>query len=279
MQTNYYVYVYIDPRNFEEFYYGKGIDDRRYAHLQDQSDSEKTRRIAAIKRDGLEPIIRVIATDLTEHDALLVEKTLLWKLGKTLTNKSSGHYSKKFRPKNTMYKKLHGFDYSNAIYYINVGEGETRDWDDCRNFGFLSAGQGLRWKRQIESLEAGDIAVAYLASFGYVGIGRVIKPASPVLTARLADGRRLSPDELKQPGLFANSNDLKKSEYLVIIDWIRQVPREDAKWKRNEGLYSSQLVRASLGKQVSTLKFLEREFSLDLDSILLDADEGFEALP
>jgi len=22
--SNYYVYVYIDPRNFEEFYYGKG---------------------------------------------------------------------------------------------------------------------------------------------------------------------------------------------------------------------------------------------------------------
>jgi uncharacterized protein len=74
---DYYVYVYIDPRNFEEFYYGKGKDRRKDAHLTDDSSSEKAKRIAAIRHDGLDPIIRVIARGLTEHDAFLVEKTLL----------------------------------------------------------------------------------------------------------------------------------------------------------------------------------------------------------
>ena len=69
---DYYVYVYIDPRNFEEFYYGKGRGSRKDAHLSDNSDSEKTRRIAAIQKEGLEPIVRVIARGLSEHDALLV---------------------------------------------------------------------------------------------------------------------------------------------------------------------------------------------------------------
>lgn len=30
---DYYVYVYIDPRNYEEFYYGKGKGSRKNAHL------------------------------------------------------------------------------------------------------------------------------------------------------------------------------------------------------------------------------------------------------
>ena len=71
--TDYYVHVYIDPRNFEEFYFGKGRGSRKDAHLSDTSDSEKAKRIAAIEAAGLKPIIRVIARDLSEHDALLVE--------------------------------------------------------------------------------------------------------------------------------------------------------------------------------------------------------------
>ena len=34
-ENNFYVYVYIDPRNFEEFYYGKGKGCRKQAHLKD----------------------------------------------------------------------------------------------------------------------------------------------------------------------------------------------------------------------------------------------------
>jgi hypothetical protein len=116
--NDYYVYVYIDPRNYEEFYFGKGTGSRKNAHLSDDSDSQKARRIIAIKKDGLDPIIRVIARDLTEHDALLVEKTLLWKLGRQLTNISSGHYSENFRPHNTLHTELSGFDYQCGIFWL-----------------------------------------------------------------------------------------------------------------------------------------------------------------
>ena len=115
--SNYYVYVYIDPRNFEEFYYGKGTGDRKYAHLSDDNDSdEKASRIKEIRADGLEPIIKVIARNLTEHDAFLIEKTLIWKLGRQLTNVSSGYFAEKFRRHNTMHLDLYGFDYQNGIY-------------------------------------------------------------------------------------------------------------------------------------------------------------------
>ena len=107
MSSDYYVYVYIDPRNFEEFYFGKGTGARKDAHLQDHSDTQKAHRIEAIRKAGLEPTIRIIARDLSEHDALLVEKTLLWKLGKNLTNISSGHYKDNFRPHDT---RIHKYD-------------------------------------------------------------------------------------------------------------------------------------------------------------------------
>lgn len=70
-------YVYIDPRNFEEFYYGKGKGNHKDAHYKDKGHSEKAQKIREIERAGLKPIIRVIAKGLTEKEAFLVEKTLL----------------------------------------------------------------------------------------------------------------------------------------------------------------------------------------------------------
>jgi len=74
--NDYYVYVYIDPRSYQEFYFGKGRGSRKDAHLSENSDSEKSKQIKSIQKEGLEPIVRVIARNLSEHDALLVEKTL-----------------------------------------------------------------------------------------------------------------------------------------------------------------------------------------------------------
>jgi hypothetical protein len=109
--NEYYVYVYIDPRNFEEFYYGKGKGSRKQAHLFDVSESEKAKRIREIRKAGLDPIVRVIASGLTEKEALLVEATLIWKLGKFTDNVAGGHFSNKFRPHNTLHIELDNFDY------------------------------------------------------------------------------------------------------------------------------------------------------------------------
>lgn len=76
---------------------------------------------------------------MTEREAFLVEKTLIWKLGRTLLNISSGQFADKFRKHDTLHLELSGFDFSNGLYYVNVGEGNTRCWADCREYGFLSA--------------------------------------------------------------------------------------------------------------------------------------------
>ncbi|MES2848245.1 MAG: GIY-YIG nuclease family protein [Bacteroidota bacterium] len=265
--AEYYVYVYIDPRNFQEFYYGKGKGGRKNAHLVDDSDSEKARRIKAIHREGLKPIIKVVARDVTEREAFLIEKTLIWKLGKNLLNQSSGHFAEKFRPHDTFHQDLAGFDFKNGLYYVNVGEGEHRCWKDCNELGFLSAGQDKKWSDPIRTLEMGDIVVAYLKNHGYVGIGRVIEKAIKPTEFKV-NGVPLTKLDLKMPNIFENC-DNENSEYLTKIDWIKTFDSKQAKWKPKSGLFTTQLVKASLQGQHLTKAYLEHEFGLRFNDLLL----------
>ena len=258
--NDFYVYVYIDPRNFEEFYYGKGKGNRKSAHLKDLSGSSKSDRIQQIKRAGLDPIIRVVAKGLTEKEALLVEKTLLWKLGKTLTNISKGQLKAHFRPFNTMHKELPEFDFSNDLYYVNVGEGHARNWDDCRRYGFLSAGQGVQWSGPLKSLNKGDMVVAYLKRKGYVGIGIVKEKAINVSNFRY-NRKSLRDFNLVEPGIFKNY-DNEKAESLVKVKWLKSFPREEAKWQSGKGLFTTQQIVARLKNQTKTIKFLKKEFGI-----------------
>lgn len=269
--SNYYVYVYIDPRNYEEFYYGKGTGDRKISHLDDKDDSKKTKRIMEIHKAGLEPIIKVIAKDLTEHDAFLVEKTLIWKLGRTLTNVSSGHFAEKFRPHNTMHLELEGFDYENGIYLLNVGEkGNHRAWIYCRKYGFMSAGQGKRWSGLIREFKPNDIIAAYWSKTGfrggYVGIGIVKSSAVPVKEF-LIDRKSLRELPLDEINIFDNCDNPEKSEWVIGVHWVATVPVEERKWRSNVGLFSTPSTKASIEKQLKTLKFLEQEFGVNFSEL------------
>lgn len=267
-KAEYYVYVYIDPRNFEEFYYGKGKGSRKEAHLLDDSDSEKANRIKAIRKAGLAPIIKVIAKDLTERDALLIEKTLLWKLGRLLSNKSSGYFAEKFRPHYTLHQNLSGFDFKNGLYYVNVGEGLHRCWEDCIKYNFISAGQDKKYSAPLRTLEPGDIIACYLKGNGYVGIGQVEEKAVSVSNFK-HNGKPLKDVSLKVVNIFDNQ-DNDKSEYLVKVKWIKTVDRKQAKKAlKKDGIYSSQLIKASLQGQPKTIEYLEKEFDVKFNDLML----------
>ncbi|NCG22127.1 MAG: GIY-YIG nuclease family protein [Rhodobacterales bacterium] len=256
----YYVYVYIDPRNFEEFYYGKGTGDRMRAHLTDTADTEKAKRIRAIKKAGLQPLIRVVARDLTEDQALLVEKTLIWKLGRTLANVASGHFAHNFRPHLTLHQELPGFDFDHGVYFFNIGESKNwiRSWDRCHKHGFICAGHGAKYADAIKGLKRDDIFTAFVSGKRYVGVGRLTQ-ATPPIGQVVINGTPLlavCPEE----GLDAD--DPIQTEWACTIDWIRGVPRSLAKWKPKSGLFSPRSVRAALDNQPLTVSFIEREFEI-----------------
>jgi hypothetical protein len=92
-----YVYVYIDPRDSLPFYIGKGVGNRLFAHLDDSSETDKTAKIAEIRKAGLEPIIHILRYGLSDSEATLVEASAIDLIGKSqLTNKVLGHHSKSY---------------------------------------------------------------------------------------------------------------------------------------------------------------------------------------
>ena len=264
---DYYVYVYIDPRNYEEFYLGKGRGTRKAAHLNDKSDSEKVKRIAAIHKEGLEPLVRVIVRGLTEAEALLVEKTLLWKLGKWTTNIATGHFAEKFRRPNTLHRELQGFDFEYGLYYYNVGENNFRSWDDYVKFGFISGGRGARYRDAMLAFNEGDVFFAYLKGSGFVGVGRILERAKMIQEIRIKNRRLLElPLVANNPG--HDCDDAENSEYVCLVEWIASVPREQGRWKPNSGLYTTTHVRARLDGQPKTVKFVEQEFGISIGEFI-----------
>jgi len=246
----------------------RGREAEKTSHILEVSDSEKAKRIGEIKKAGLTPTIRVIASNLTEPEALLIESTLIWKLGKFTTNIAGGHFASKFRPHNTYHLEISGFDYQNGMYYYNVGEGRHRNWDDYVKYGFISAGQGERWRDAMLGFQKGDVVVAYLKRHGFCGIGKILEPARRIREVE-TKGSRLLDLNLKCQHMGENSNNPDKSEYVALVKWIKVVPRAEAKWKPKAGLFTTTLVRASLDGQPKTITFIEKEFNVDIISLVV----------
>jgi uncharacterized protein len=264
-----FVYVYIDPRNYQEFYFGEGRGKRHLSHLKDKTPCDRTRIISEIRAEGLQPIIRIIAKDLTKSEARLVEKTLLWRLGKNLSNISTGYFAKRFRPENTLHKSIFGFDYQNSVYYMNVGEGDgdTRCWEDCRKYGFMAAGQDwTKWGSKLQVFNEGDIVCAYAAGHGYVGIGRV-EAASMMASEFKVKGKTLSAFKLKQPNIYRKNAGTKNGDYLIGVKWIKSISKEDAT-KVSRNAFTNSMVVASLENQSKTLTYLEKQFGVSFERLI-----------
>lgn len=87
MSNIYYVYAYLDPRKehnlfgFEPFYIGKGKGRRKNSHLTMDYHHPKCFKIKNIRKVGLEPVIIVIESDLSESDALVLESRMISEIG------------------------------------------------------------------------------------------------------------------------------------------------------------------------------------------------------
>ena len=260
---DHYVYIYIDPRNLEWFYVGKGKGSRKEAHLFDRERSEKANRIKDIRKAKLDPIIRVVARGLTDREALLVEKTLIWQSQGRLLNASSGHFKHEFRPQNTLRRELPEFDFHKQICYFNVGDGRSRKWEDNVKYEYIGAGHGPKFRDAIKGLSEGDVVVAYLNRAGYVGVGVVRTKAQPAREFRV-NGRLLIDHKGLPPGIADKLHDDEYCEWMVPVRWHKTVKRSAAFWKSKAGLFAARLVRASLKNQPETVRFVERCFKVDL---------------
>lgn len=142
-----------------------------------------------------------------------------------------------------------------GFFYVNISEGPHRSWKDCRNYGFVAAGQGANWSSQLERLHVGAKLYAYFKGKGYVGFGVVVGPRTLAKQFQVL-GRSLLDHPLAQPGMKTNMDDPVLAEWVVPVRWIKTVDAADA--RKLAGGFSSQLVVCKL-RHPETLRFLAAE--------------------
>ncbi|MDX2023278.1 MAG: endonuclease NucS [Deltaproteobacteria bacterium] len=147
-----------------------------------------------------------------------------------------------------------------GYWFVNVGEGDYRNWDDNIKYGYLSAGQGEVYSTSLRRLQPGARIFAYVKARGYVGYGVVTTEARPVADFYVNSMSKLLLDlPLKAPKVAANKDSPKMSEWAVAIDWKKTFSREDA--RAFKGMFSNPNIVCKI-HDTETLNFLFDEFGV-----------------
>ncbi len=144
-----------------------------------------------------------------------------------------------------------------GYWFVNVGEGPHRTWEDNRRFNYIGAGQGTRYSNALKRLNIGDKIFAYMKGVGYVGFGEVQSEAHMIKNFPTESGKPLIECELQSERPSENCDDEKLSEYAVKIKWIKTFPASKA--KTFSGIFANQNVVCKL-RHEATLKFVHKEF-------------------
>lgn len=122
-----------------------------------------------------------------------------------------------------------------GFHFVNIGDKKTpsRQWDLCMKYGFVSAGGGAVFVRQIKTLQPGDPFLAYSSGHGYVGVGVVVESA--VRRAEFVpDGETSSLSEIltSRHGIPVLERDTTApdgtAERCVRVRWLARSRLEDA---------------------------------------------------
>ncbi|MFP3801155.1 endonuclease NucS domain-containing protein [Paraburkholderia sp. SIMBA_027] len=145
-----------------------------------------------------------------------------------------------------------------GYWFVNVGEGPHRTWDDNRKFSFIGAGQGTYYSSALKRLSVGDKFYAYMKGLGYVGFGEVVSPAVMIRDYVLPDTQTaLLSAGLKAEYPDENSDNEELSEYVVGVRWLKSVGKDQA--KTFPKIFANQNVVCKL-RDEATLKFLQQTF-------------------
>lgn len=119
----------------------------------------------------------------------------------------------------------------NGEYYASFGQGESRDWEEARQYGFLSAGGGAWYSGTLRLLRAGDIVWVKAPGYGFVGVGRVRGLPVPAGDFNIEDQGIERPvlDVLVRASYHREFlEDPEKREYFIPIQWAETRPLNQA---------------------------------------------------
>lgn len=115
----------------------------------------------------------------------------------------------------------------NGEFYASFGHGASRDWEEARQYGFISGGGGSWYSNTLNLLGVGDRVWVKVPGEGFVGVGEVIGSRQSALDFQI-DGQ--SALAVLTGGHYHRdlADDPDHCEYFVPVRWIRSVPRARA---------------------------------------------------
>ncbi|NGM83955.1 DUF91 domain-containing protein [Paenibacillus sp. 7124] len=147
-------------------------------------------------------------------------------------------------------------------YYVSLGDGEFRSWEDCRKYGFISAGQGRWYSNTLSQLSPGSRVFACIPKTGYVGVGIVQETVVPIKDFTvLIEGEQVSLLEADlEVSMDIDIDDPDLCEYIVRVEWQKTVSKAQAYWEK--GMFANQNSACKLRNQF-TLERLAKFFEVD----------------
>ncbi|MFC4994237.1 endonuclease NucS domain-containing protein [Rubritalea tangerina] len=144
----------------------------------------------------------------------------------------------------------------NGEFYVSFGEGDSRNWDEAQEYGFVSAGGGAWYSRTLQQLQAGDRIWVNIPQRGFVGVGTVKSPAIAASDFHLRNS-------LTKGHYHKEFDDSENSEYFVEVDWIKTIPLNEA--YRETGFFGNQntVCKPRTKNWNHTVKKLKQHFSVE----------------
>lgn len=147
-------------------------------------------------------------------------------------------------------------------FVVNFEDGPSRSWNDARKYGYISAGNGKWFSQTLRNLFVGARVFCMVPGKGYVSVGTVTRKSVPLKEAMITcheKEMRLLDCDLEQNNFSHDLDDMDKCEYVVAVDWIKELPIEQAYWTK--GLRANQNSAYKLSNQF-TIEKLEAFFGL-----------------
>lgn len=145
-------------------------------------------------------------------------------------------------------------------FYVSFG---GRDWEDAREFGFVSAGGGRWYSRTLDQLAPGNRVFVHIPGTGYTGIGEVLDKAVPVERFGIAapDGKQMliSEAKLRSRVVLEHLGNPEKTEVMVRVRWLKTVAEAEAVWE--PGFFANQNTVCKLRSRF-TIERLTQHFGL-----------------
>jgi len=150
-------------------------------------------------------------------------------------------------------------------WYVSFGEfPDGRNWDDAREYGFISAGGGEWFSKTLKRLPVGARVFTCIPKTGYVGVGTVTGPAEPFEQVKVTvDGTERALADMTLKGNYQHPplpDGEDAAEYVVPVSWQQTRARDGAEWTK--GMFANQNSACKLRNRF-TLDRFAAAFGLD----------------